>query len=601
MMNGFAKSKITVLVLVLTLLLTAALSGVTVFAADESGGQTGQETLYAKTDFSESTWASEGKGEGWMVHFPNYFSFADERLAYTSSAEGANFASSAVWGMDYLLEFDISGLTAHLALILNASATSSIYYNEKTFLFLETTQIEMPGQTTEKITSLPANWATGTVRLRLRVLPTVIVVYGADVTDDGAVGAFKLLGTFENFTAYNGGTIPEQGHIVFGPTDLAQKCTLDNVIIRSLSENSNSIQEDFTDNQYDTDMWTLENGGPAGTLTGDNVRGLLVEDGMLKFAGTSYTCRFKSKGIYREFVLQFDYITYDTANRPALDDGMSWSWCGIWFNRELDEGSTSYDGKGILLQDHQVSGTFSSVKNESMPDLFTNWGKSATYRVRVEVIGNTVAVYTAPVVEQIVGAWKNVVQFQTNEGEMEVLTSDPVGYFAFTSDEGGYWSIDNISLTPLAAIGDLPAFDTARRLSLREREDGSGQYVRWNPVAFAESYEVVVDDGQAVQVTANEYDLPADLAEGKHTVKVRAIGWPEYFISGEWAELEIELTAESDPGTSDPGTDDPGTSDPDTDEKSQGGCNGSIAAVGVAGTGILCAAVAAVLIKKKEK
>ena len=198
-MNGFAKSKITVLVLVLTLLLTAALSGVTVFAADESGGQTGQETLYAKTDFSESTWASEGKGEGWMVHFPNYFSFADERLAYTSSAEGANFASSAVWGMDYLLEFDISGLTAHLALILNASATSSIYYNEKTFLFLETTQIEMPGQTTEKITSLPANWATGTVRLRLRVLPTVIVVYGADVTDDGAVGAFKLLGTFEKF------------------------------------------------------------------------------------------------------------------------------------------------------------------------------------------------------------------------------------------------------------------------------------------------------------------------------------------------------------------------------------------------------------------
>ena len=125
--------------------------------------------------------------------------------------------------------------------------------------------------------------------------------------------------------------------------------------------------------------------------------------------------------------------------------------------------------------------------------------------------------------------------------------------------------------------------------------------MRWNPVAFAESYEVVVDDGQAVQVTANEYDLPADLAEGKHTVKVRAIGWPEYFISGEWAELEIELTAESDPGTSDPGTDDPGTSDPDTDEKSQGGCSGSIAAVGVAGTGILCAAVAAVLIKKKEK
>lgn len=178
--------------------------------------------------------------------------------------------------------------------------------------------------------------------------------------------------------------------------------------------------------------------------------------------------------------------------------------------------------------------TGSDKKNESMQDLYPNWGKTATHRVTVIVNDGEVILYVAEKnADGTYGAESAVCEWK--------VTGETYGYVGITSDNAGYWHVDNISYTALPQTGEMPALSTPKRVSVKTRENGE-PYLRWNPVDWATAYEVTVGEETPVVVDKNEIEIK-DLAAGSYAIKVVAKGDEDAFVGSKAAEFTYEAVS----------------------------------------------------------
>lgn len=509
-------------------------------------GETPAKNVNAELKFGEETWAPIESGHDyvennqWFLHYLNYFT-VDGRLNFNGVPNPAGLNSKTVYDGNYILEFDLYGTNAlsTLVLVIHGSESLPSFYSEPYFMFIQPAQICMPAQTDAKAEDFSAipNWTAGSgVRLRFVVLEKSIIVYGADVTEAG-VGEYVKLVTFSNLTPFGGAAARTSGTIRLLGYDTPLTCSIDNLSVTTLVENDETVKENFDNNAYDDTKWKISNNGKSGSFAqGDaKVKGLVVDNGALAFAGTKNNCCFDSLVARRNFVFSFDYITTDRADRPVLNaDGTTedYSWCGIWFARHSAD--DAYTGKGILLQDHQVSMAGNAKKNESMQDLYPNWGKTATHRVTVIVRNGDVILYIAEKnADGTYGAESSVCEWK--------VTGETYGYVGITSDNAGYWHVDNISYTDLPQTGEMPVLSTPKRVSVKTRENGE-YYLRWNPVDWATAYEVTVGEETPVVVDKNEFEIK-DLAAGSYAIKVVAKGDEDAFVGSKAAEFTYEAVS----------------------------------------------------------
>lgn len=509
-------------------------------------GETPAKNVNAELKFGEETWAPIESGHDyvennqWFLHYLNYFT-VDGRLNFNGVPNPAGLNSKTVYDGNYILEFDLYGTNAlsTLVLVIHGSESLPSFYSEPYFMFIQPAQICMPAQTDAKAEDFSAipNWTAGSgVRLRFVVLEKSIIVYGADVTEAG-VGEYVKLVTFSNLTPFGGAAARTSGTIRLLGYDTPLTCSIDNLSVTTLVDNDETVKENFDNNAYDDTKWKISNNGKSGSFAqGDaKVKGLVVDNGALAFAGTKNNCCFDSLVARRNFVFSFDYITTDRADRPVLNaDGTTedYSWCGIWFARHSAD--DAYTGKGILLQDHQVSMAGAAKKNESMQDLYPNWGKTATHRVTVIVRNSDVILYIAEKnADGTYGAESAVCEWK--------VTGETYGYVGITSDNAGYWHVDNISYTDLPQTGEMPVLSTPKRVSVKTRENGE-YYLRWNPVDWATAYEVTVGEETPVVVDKNEFEIK-DLAAGSYAIKVVAKGDEDAFVGSKAAEFTYEAVS----------------------------------------------------------
>lgn len=509
-------------------------------------GETPAKNVNAELKFGEETWAPIESGHDyvennqWFLHYLNYFT-VDGRLNFNGVPNPAGLNSKTVYDGNYILEFDLYGTNAlsTLVLVIHGSESLPSFYSEPYFMFIQPAQICMPAQTDAKAEDFSAipNWTAGSgVRLRFVVLEKSIIVYGADVTEAG-VGEYVKLVTFSNLTPFGGAAARTSGTIRLLGYDTPLTCSIDNLSVTTLVDNDETVKENFDNNAYDDTKWKISNNGKSGSFAqGDaKVKGLVVDNGALAFAGTKNNCCFDSLVARRNFVFSFDYITTDRADRPVLNaDGTTedYSWCGIWFARHSAD--DAYTGKGILLQDHQVSMAGNAKKNESMQDLYPNWGKTATHRVTVIVRNGDVILYIAEKnADGTYGAESSVCEWK--------VTGETYGYVGITSDNAGYWHVDNISYTDLPQTGEMPVLSTPKRVSVKTRENGE-YYLRWNPVDWATAYEVTVGEETPVVVDKNEFEIK-DLAAGSYAIKVVAKGDEDAFVGSKAAEFTYEAVS----------------------------------------------------------
>lgn len=509
-------------------------------------GETPAKNVNAELKFGEETWAPIESGHDyvennqWFLHYLNYFT-VDGRLNFNGVPNPAGLNSKTVYDGNYILEFDLYGTNAlsTLVLVIHGSESLPSFYSEPYFMFIQPAQICMPAQTDAKAEDFSAipNWTAGSgVRLRFVVLEKSIIVYGADVTEAG-VGEYVKLVTFSNLTPFGGAAARTSGTIRLLGYDTPLTCSIDNLSVTTLVDNDETVKENFDNDQYDETKWKISNNGKSGSFAqGDaKVKGLVVDNGALAFAGTKNNCCFDSLVARRNFVFSFDYITTDRADRPVLNaDGTTedYSWCGIWFARHSAD--DAYTGKGILLQDHQVSMAGAAKKNESMQDLYPNWGKTATHRVTVIIRNGDVILYIAEKnADGTYGAESSVCEWK--------VTGETYGYVGITSDNAGYWHVDNISYTDLPQTGEMPVLSTPKRVSVKTRENGE-YYLRWNPVDWATAYEVTVGEETPVVVDKNEFEIK-DLAAGSYAIKVVAKGDEDAFVGSKAAEFTYEAVS----------------------------------------------------------
>ena len=510
-------------------------------------GETPAKNVNAELKFGEETWLPTETGHDyventqWFLHHSNYFTI-DGRLNFNSATEPAGLNSKTVYNGNYILEFDLYGTNALgvLVLVIHGSENLPSIYKEPYFMFIESGKISMPGQTAAKVEDFSAipNWAAGSgVRLRFVVLEKSIIVYCADVTETG-VGEYVRLVTFSNLTPFSGAAARTSGTIrLLGHDGAHTSCSIDNLSVTTLVDNDETVKENFDNDQYDETKWKISNNGKSGSFAqGDaKVKGLVVDNGTLAFAGTKNNCCLDSLVARRNFVFSFDYITTARADRPVLntdDVTTDYSWCGVWFARP--SAVDAYTGKGILLQDHQASMAGSSKKNESMQDLYPNWGKTATHRVTVIVRNGDVILYIAEKnADGTYGAESAVCEWK--------VTGETYGYVGITSDNAGYWHVDNISYTALPQTGEMPVLSTPKRVSVKTRENGE-PYLRWNPVDWATAYEVTVGEETPVVVDKNEFEIK-DLAAGNYAIKIVAKGDEDAFVGSKAAEFTYEAVS----------------------------------------------------------
>ncbi len=509
-------------------------------------GETPAKNVNAELKFGEETWVPIESGHDyvennqWFLHHLNYFT-VDGRLNFSGAPNPAGLNSKTVYDGNYILEFDLYGTNtlSTLVLVIHGSEKLPSFYEEPYFMFIQPAQICMPGQTAAKAEDFSAipNWAAGSgVRLRFVVLEKSIIVYGANVTETG-VGDYVKLVTFSNLTTFGGAAARTSGTIRLLGYDAPLTCSIDNLSVTTLVENDGTVKENFDNNAYDDTKWKISNNGKSGSFAqGDaKVKGLVVDNDTLAFAGTKNNCCFDSLVARRNFVFSFDYITTDRADRPVLNaDNVTtdYSWCGVWFARP--SAADAYTGKGILIQDYQVSMTGSDKKNESMQDLYPNWGKTATHRVTVIVNDGEVILYVAEKnADGTYGAESAVCEWK--------VTGETYGYVGITSDNAGYWHVDNISYTALPQTGEMPALSTPKRVSVKTRENGE-PYLRWNPIDWATAYEVTVGEETPVVVDKNEFEIK-DLAAGSYAIKVVAKGDEDAFVGSKAAEFTYEAVS----------------------------------------------------------
>lgn len=415
-----------------------------------------------------------------------------------------------------------------------------------------------------------------------------------------------------------------------------------------------SFLPDFTVDTYKVEVGTgadLENNFNTGYINpanyendthpavslGGNARGIVAEDGILKFAGTSDGTHFAINGVYADFILQFDWINYAWADRPTDGDGKVfykdkpesglatelYSPLGIAFGKATPTAGWA-DAKLLRLFD-----TYNLIQfingNEGGVTYNTPMGRSiASAEDCADIQDGKIAFYEQTVNIKLVarnGALK-VYGVGMENGEpagthvllAEFAYENCTGYISLSTSEAGYFGIDNLRITKIDGwteeqIAAYENFKTIADEAAPEKLSApvvsvDGTTVSWNAVEGATGYVVTVNGTSGEAITQTSY-TPAETADGQYTVTVKAIGDGVVYLDSDESEA-VTLTIGGSSGDSSGGGsssegNSSGSGSGSSSDGNVGVNSGCGSAVGFSvGAAALVGLAAAVLLKKKE-
>ena len=363
---------------------------------------------------------------------------------------------------------------------------------------------------------------------------------------------------------------------------------------------------------------------PAVSL-GEHARGIVAEDGVLKFAGTSDGTNFAINGVYADFILQFDWINYAWADRPS-DNGK------VYFKDKPENGLATelYSPLGIAFGKVTPTAGWGDAKllrffdSYNLVQLINGNEGGLGYN---EPMGKSIASAEdcANIQEGKIAFYEQTVNLKivAKDGSLKVYgvgmeNGSPVGthsllatfayenctgYISLSTSEAGYFAIDNLRLTKIDGwteeqIASYENFkeiaDEAAPQKLGAPEvTADGTTLSWNAVEGATGYVVTVN-GKSGETIADTTWTLAETEEGDYVVTVRAIGNGSSLLDSDESEA-VTLTVK---GSGESVAESTSSDKTESSSASSGGCIGSVGAS--AGVLALLTAGAAVLLKKKE-
>ena len=352
-------------------------------------------------------------------------------------------------------------------------------------------------------------------------------------------------------------------------------------------------------------------------------KGLLYEDGVVKFEGTADGSYFGTSEAYADYVLEFLYTEKNDADKPALKAEWIHGYSPLSLNLGVKQPgggwakSTMIMFKAGLVQMQNFNGTPDPV-NLAIDYTFAGAaaGEAKTTAVKVVVANNTITVYYQEVVADTAPTTAAFIKAGTFN------VDDTYGRIAFATTDSGYFMLDDIRVTPIdspdpaqvtanaeAHVDFAPIADEYRPYTLEAPEiTMEGTTVAWEAVEGATGYVVNVN-GTETTVGADVLSFVVDCSTpGDYAVTVKALGNGAHISDSSQSEA-ITFTVQeaggedsSQPTTSEPAdSSQPTTSEPENSEPAKGGlfdCNGVVASTMIP---TLAAFAVAMLLKKRKE
>lgn len=382
--------------------------------------------------------------------------------------------------------------------------------------------------------------------------------------------------------------------------------------------------------------------------------GLQKKDGKLMFNGSGSNTVFCAGGIYADFVVEFDYISYPIESRPEKIDGwmFGYSDLSIAFGNETPYGwgkgayqlfirdfstrqwgsaDEPYQGYGsVKLMDwahEQLVGdeiyisdgsdtvaedgthTYASTAKDGYVSLYAK-----TTKLKLVVADNVATLYAAEMVDG-----KALTDYTAADyiklGEWN-LPDAYEGRVSVCADENAYFAIDNYRITRLdgETEGDvaknLAAYEDFRAIA----DDPNpvtldtpvlsleGNIVKWEAIENAQGYAVSVNGGAEVTVNGTSYTIDAQ-EDGDYVVTVKALGSGAKLLDSETATITyVKGGSAGESGDSASGSESSSSGGKvDTEPSAEaGGCFGAVSTASAAAAFAAIGAMFIVASKKRK-
>lgn len=360
----------------------------------------------------------------------------------------------------------------------------------------------------------------------------------------------------------------------------------------------------FNTNWINPERWEMLNGNPVMFNDNAEARGILVEDGEMKFAGVGHGSYFGTTEEYADYVVEFLYKEGSDVDKPKLLDSytLGYSYLTVITGAGMTTTPSGWaESTMITFVNGQIEiRDFKQVPNliEVVPIVYdfrpTEAGAYKTTAIKIVAVNNKITVYYQEVVD---GTDPTAAAYIKG---CEFTTVDTYGKINFVATEAGVFSVDNIRITPVDdPDATTMAANLANYVDFAPIADENRPYdlnapvitltenvIGWTAVEGATGYIVNVN-GTKTEVGADvlSYTITATEA-GDYTITVVAKGNGDWIGDSDQSNA-VEFTIEAP------------KNDTKQDAKKKKGC-GSVLAGGSVLTMLAAAGVALVATKKKE-
>lgn len=329
----------------------------------------------------------------------------------------------------------------------------------------------------------------------------------------------------------------------------------------------------------------------------EQAKGIVAEDGKLRFAGSGDGAYFKTAANYSDFIAEFKLTEYNDGEKPALSDSWAHGYAipvvilGVKEGGGWAKGAMLELKNGVLLENFigGYSATAGGTDYAFRPD---GEQKTKTTAMKIVAVDGNVKVYAFEITETTELKKENYVLLASFD------VPDFYGAISFAATEAGYFDIDDFKVVPVddpdatkmaenvENFKDFePIADEHRPIKLEAPEIAvNGNVVAWSEVEGATGYIVNVN-GVLTEVGADVLSYVVEGEPGEYTVTVTAKGNGDYISDSEQSEAVTAIIK--------------GNSSQGGGESCSSGCSGSLASVGL--PGLIAVFGMFVIRKRKEK
>lgn len=390
-----------------------------------------------------------------------------------------------------------------------------------------------------------------------------------------------------------------------GNASLVIKSDLTLTVYKYRGSDGGVAQSNFNTGYINPENFTANSIAATQFVDPEQARGIVAEDGKLRFAGTGDGAYFKTSVNYSDYIVEFKLTEYNDAEKPALVDSWTYGYAMPVVILGVKEGSGWAKGAMVELKNGVVVENFiggtSYAKGEVDYSFRPDGERHAkTTAMKIVAVEGVVKVYAFEITETTELKKDNYVLLGTFE------VPELYGAISFAATEAGYFDIDDLKVVPVddpdaekmaQNIENFVDFaeiaDEYRPVKLDAPEVAvNGNVIAWTEVEKAAGYIVNVN-GKLYEVGADVRSFVVEGEAGEYTVTVIAKGNGDYISDSEQSEPVIAVI--EDKSNSSSGSGSSGSIEESTGE----GCTGSVASMGL--LTVLCACATVTLRKIKEK